>query len=434
MSGERAVVQALHGMGGVGKTQLAIEYAHRFAGTYDLVWWIDSEQAGLITEQFATLASELDCVPTRPAVLAELRERGGWLLVFDNAESPDDMRPWLPGPGGHVLITSRERVWAEIAAPIEVDVLARAESVAMLRERVPELTGPGADRLATELGDLPLAIAQAAGFMAETAMPADEYLDLLKSRTRELLAQGAPGSYPQSLAAAVDITISKLADEDPAAAELANLCAFFGPEPIPEFLLTSAPDELSDELTERIADRLAWRQTLARLSHRSLARIDNRGVQFHRLVQAILRDRLTPAEAATTRARTEALLIAADPGSSEEPPIWPRWAQLMPHVLAANLVSPAPVLRGLICESCGYLLARGDARTCHDMARDLYQRWHEQLGGDDDDVLVIAHYLAWSLHYLGRYAEARELEENTLARMRHNLGDDHVIALIVARR
>src|SRR5689334_11836476 len=185
LAGDRAVVQALHGMGGVGKTQLATEYAHRFAETYDLAWWINSEQGGLIGDQFAALGAALGCVQpgagvevVRAAVLAELRERGRWLLVFDNAETPADVTPWLPGGGGHVLITSRERKWAEVAAPVEVDVLARAESVAILRDRVAGLSVPDADRLADELGDLPLAVAQAAGFMAETGMAVVRYLDL----------------------------------------------------------------------------------------------------------------------------------------------------------------------------------------------------------------------------------------------------------------
>ena len=102
-----------------------------------------------------------------------------------------------------MLITSRERKWAEVAAPVEVDVLARAESVALLRGRVAGLGAPDADRLAAQLGDLPLAVAQAAGFMAETGMPAAEYLDLLRTQAGKLLDQAAPGSsYPRSLAAA----------------------------------------------------------------------------------------------------------------------------------------------------------------------------------------------------------------------------------------
>ena len=136
----------------------------------------------------------------RSAVLAELRARGRWLLVFDDAEDPAEVAAWLPGGSGHVLITSREAGWAELAAPVEVDVLARCESVAILQSRVTGLCGADADELASELGDLPLAIAQAAGFMAETGMAADQYLGLLRTRAGQLLAQGVPGSYPRSLA------------------------------------------------------------------------------------------------------------------------------------------------------------------------------------------------------------------------------------------
>ena len=113
LAGDRMVVQALQGMGGVGKTQLAVEYVHRFADGYDVVWWISADQAGLIGNQFAELGENLGCVEpgtgltdaARQATLAELRQRGRWLLVFDNAESPADLAPWLPGGNGHVLIT-----------------------------------------------------------------------------------------------------------------------------------------------------------------------------------------------------------------------------------------------------------------------------------------------------------------------------------------
>ncbi len=217
LSGGAAVVQALAGMGGVGKTQLAAEYAYRFAAGYDVVWWIAAEQAGLIGEQVAALAAGLGCAgpdtdmdTAGRAALGELRRRDRWLLVFDNAESSQELAAWLPGGAGHVLITSRSRGWAEIAVPVEVDVLARGESVAILRDRVPGLPDGDADLVAAVLGDLPLAIAQAAGYLAETGMPAGEYADLLGTRAAELLEEGRPSSYPRSLAAVTVLALDRL--------------------------------------------------------------------------------------------------------------------------------------------------------------------------------------------------------------------------------
>ena len=433
LAGDTAVVQAFQGMGGVGKTQLAIEYAYQFAGAYELGWWVNAEQGGLIGEQFAALGAALGCVQAgagveavRSAVLGELRDRGRWLLVFDNAETPADIRPWLPGGNGHVLITSRERAWAELAVPVEVDVLSRDESVALLQDRIAGLGAADADRLADQLGDLPLGIAQAAGFMAETGTSATQYLHLLATQAGKLLDQATPGSsYPRSLAAVIWLAAGRLDAEDPAAAQLAGVCAFLAPEPIPQDLFTGALGELPGELAARAADPLAWRQILARLTRQSLARIDQRGLVLHRLTQAILRDRLTVELAAATRACSEAILTAANPDDPANPVTWPRWAQLMPHLLAADLpATDSPGLRWMACDACWYLLARGDARTAYDLATNLRRHWRGRLGDDHENTQATVTYLAWALRNMGHYAEARELNEDNLARQRRVLGDD----------
>ena len=154
---------------------------------------------------------------------------------------PADITGWLPGGSGHVLITSRERNWTDLAVPVDIDVLDRPEAIAILQTRVSGLSEADADRLADQLGDLPLVVAQAAGFMAETGMAAAQYLGLLQTKAGQLLDQAASGSsYPRSLAAATQLIADRLDREDAAAAQLASLCAFLAPEPIAEDLFTSA--------------------------------------------------------------------------------------------------------------------------------------------------------------------------------------------------
>ena len=433
LSGDRTVVQALHGMGGVGKTQLAAEYAHRFAGGYDLVWWITAEHSGLVGEQFAALAEALGCsqpgagvAAARQAVLAGLRERDRWLLVFDNAEDPEDLAGWLPGGAGHVLITSRTRRWAEIAVPVEINVLARPESVAILRARVPGLAEAEAGRVAAALGDLPLGIVQAAGYLADTGMPAGQYTNLLGSRAAQLMEQGRPSSYPRSLAAVTMLALDRLRGQDPAAADLAVVCAFLAPEPVPLGWFTQAAAKLPTPLAGKAADPIAWPQVLARLGANALARIDRSGLVMHRLTQAIVRSSLTGQQAAAIRALAEAILAASHPGDPRSPDTWPDWARLLPHLLALDgTVTSNAGLRDLARDATWYLIWRGDVRGGHDLASTLYQQWHDQAGPDDPHTLSAAASLSAALRALGRYQAARVLDEDTLARRRRVLGEDH---------
>jgi tetratricopeptide (TPR) repeat protein len=374
----------------------------------------------------------------RAAVLGELGQRDRWLLVFDNAGDPADIRSWLPGGPGHVLITSREHRWAEIAVPVEVDVLARAESVAILRDRVAGLGAADAGRLAAQLGDLPLAIAQAAGFMAETRMTAGDYLGSLATRAGKLLAQGEIGSYPGSLAAATGLIADRLVSEDPVAAELASLCAFFASDPIPEDLFTSAAGELPGELADRAADPLAWRQTLARLARQSLARIDQRGLVMHRLTQAILRDRLTSEEAAaaghlndeyrrTLEQTVARLLAAARLGEPDDQSNWQMWAQIVPHLLSAPAlanVDEDEALRRRLDDAGSYLFWLGDAPARRQLYEVSYRRRKRSLGPDHHDTLASAGGLAYAMNELGDHERALELQRDTYKRCRRVLGPE----------
>jgi hypothetical protein len=205
-------------------------------------------------------------------LLAELRGRGRWLLIFDNAERPADIAAYQPGGAGHLLITSRNPGWGALGGRLEVDVLTRTETIALLRARIPTLEEEVADRLAAELGDLPLAAAQAAGYLEHTDLPAVDYLRRFRTRRADLLARGDVVGYSGRLDTAWALSLERLGCEDPAAVELLELAAFLAPEPIPLSLVGEHAELLDEPLRSTAADPDTLADTVGALVGYSLAR------------------------------------------------------------------------------------------------------------------------------------------------------------------
>jgi len=239
-----AGVAALTGMGGVGKTATAIEYAHRHRDGVDVGWWIPAQDPTQVAPRLAELASGLDLVtPADPVgvavgrLRAELAVRRRWLLVFDNAEDPTALTPLVPDGPGRVVITSRNPAWRGVAT-IPVAAFTRSESLALLCALAPTLTVTDADHVAAALGDLPLAMEQAGALLADTGWDADTYLRLLDERAEEVFDHGHDGAYPVTVSASWQVGFDRLAAEDATAFDLLTVIAWFGPEPVPLSLLT----------------------------------------------------------------------------------------------------------------------------------------------------------------------------------------------------
>ncbi|MFF2131730.1 FxSxx-COOH system tetratricopeptide repeat protein [Streptomyces olivochromogenes] len=434
LSGHQAVVQALHGMGGIGKTQIALEYAHRFASQYDIVWWIDAELADQLPVRYTELADRLGIAKSDAgteananALLQHLRTRHRWLLILDNAEQPDQIEFWLPEGPGHVLITSRNPDWHGIAHQSDLDVFTRNDSLAYFQARIPGITTEQADLLARDLGDLPLALAQAGGVL-RSGMSLDRYRELLTTNTARLLEESDVRDYPAPLAATVNIAVARLTDDGhPDAAALLRLGAFLGPEPIPTAWLETVRPRLAT-IPGDPDDPMWLRNALQPLGRYGLARTDFDTLQIHRLTQAILRTQASPDLVPAIRDDVSAVLAAVNPGDPRSPADWAAWASLTAHLTTPHVTTTTtdrPELRPALSKAAHFLIRSGLPRAAHDLSAALHQAWSTDLGPDHPDTLMCAQYLGHASVSLGDYTKARPIIEDTFARRRRVLGEDH---------
>ena len=432
VKGSTSVPQVLHGMGGVGKSQLALEYAHRFAGQYDLVWWIDAEQPDELPVRYSELADRLGVAKpdagaeaNARALLSHLDIRERWLLILDNAEDPAQIEPWLAQGPGHTLITSRNPNWVGTARTMPLNVFTRTDSITYLQGRVDGMNDEQAGSLASDLGDLPLALAQAAGVIANGGMSSDLYHQLLATNTTQILEKGGAPGYPAPVAATVTIAVNRLTDHHPDAVALLHLVALLGPEPIRNSWLETVRPRLAT-IPGNTDDPMWLHEALSPLSRYGLARTESESFQIHRLTQAVLRDQLSPDQAVAIRNDATTLLAAANPGDPQSPDVWPGWAALTPHLTAHHLAATEqPELRPTLLDAAHYLIRSGQTRTARDLTAAAYTAWATDLGQDHPDTLTGAQFLGHATADLGEHAESRRIKEDTLARRRRTLGDDH---------
>jgi CO dehydrogenase nickel-insertion accessory protein CooC1 len=440
------VAQALYGLGGVGKTQLALEYTHRFMADYDLVWWVPSERSEEISGGLAELARKMglrvgdNVAEAAAAALEELRRdtTPHWLLVFDNADDPKQLEPYLPTGSGHVIITSRYQAWTHAAEPLEVDVFTGDESVAHLLRHVPDLDLADAKEVADALGHLPLAVEQASAWLEQTGMTAQAYVRELTTQATRILALNRPPDYQTPVVATWNLSFERLKERSPAAVRLLQLLAFFSPGPIAMDLFYC--DELNTALLpfdESLSEQLMFPRVIREISRFALVKVDqaSNSLQIHRLVQAVIRSQMTDEEQIDVQHEVHKILAANRPrqGETDDPSNWATFEVIWPHLEPSRAeLCDDPRTRQLLIDWVRYQWKHGEYEACLNQAERLQNLWIHQLGADHSQTLHLQFQIANVLRSQGNFNEARDLDTYVLERQRDVLGPDHLLTLMTA--
>jgi len=355
--------QAISGMGGIGKTQAAIEYAYRYSDDYETVLWVKADKRVNIRSDFRDIAKELhlpekeEKTPSRVVVKAVkdwLEKNTKWLLIFDNADELKMVQNFLPrtlDKGQHMLLTTRDRAVRQIkATPVEIDTMNEEEGSLFLLRRAGRLAptvslndASDADQsdsrnIVRELGGLPLALEQAGAYIDNEGISLSEYLERYQKYRADLLKrfQDKPPDYNYTVATTWNLSFQRVNETNPAAIELLYLCAFLDPDAIPEEIITGGTPALGPVLGPFSSEELRMDEIRGELLHFSLVRrnFQTKTLTIHRLVQAVIRHDMGEEMRKMWAERTIRMVHHAFPVKVNDVKTWPQCQRCLPHAQA----------------------------------------------------------------------------------------------------
>ncbi|MDT0413345.1 MULTISPECIES: FxSxx-COOH system tetratricopeptide repeat protein [Streptomyces] len=445
-AGEGAGVLTLNGMSGVGKTQLAAEYVYRFGSEYDVVWWISAENRGTYRRGLAELSTALglrtgDEYGERLRAALDALRRGDpyakWLIVVDGADEPEEVWDLLPTGPGHVLISSRNTDWSQHNSRLlDVPVYARDESVAFIRRRAPRLDEAEADRLAEALGDMPLVLDQAAGWLNDSDISIEQYIALLEEGGDTSVVK-VSADFPAAFQTAWSILLNRLRDTVPESIDLLRLCTYFAPGLIPVWFLRDLPAKgVPEQLVGLLNDPLRWNRAVNQLRQYSVVRLESHegatedaqsgeSLYLHRMVHQIVHSDISAEEGVGLADTVRRALALADPGRPTDTRNWPRYAEIVPHLKYADVLhsTDADVQR-LVLNCLRYMYLSGEYDAGRTFGQRALETWREVLGAEHPRVWDVTHHYANVLRTLGEYGPTERIERPAVEFLRRTKGEE----------
>ena len=431
-----ALTQAVKGLGGVGKTQVALEYAYRYAGEYEGIWWLRAEQPVTLAQDYAALGPKLGLPATndQPQLIRDVRhelsQRQQFLLIFDNATEPATLKDYLPqGNASRVVVTTRAHVWPK-AAMRDVAEWTLDSAVAFLHKRVPDCDTTAATKLAERLGCLPLALEQAAAYMETCERGLKDYLQLLQDHGLEVAESVTLDQYEKTVGTTWSLAFEQVQQRCPAAADLLNLCAFLAPDAIDLSDLARVAENLPERLGNTLKSKPALNNARTALLAFSLVRAEGDQISLHRLVQEVTRNRL-PADARDEWHK--AALTAVDaiiPVETYDIRTWPICAQWLNHALQVtheeSSATLLPQVTSRLLNQAGmYLTNKADFLQAESLYRRALEIDEASLGPKHPEVARNLNNLALLLKATNRLGEAEPLMRRALEIDEASFGPKH---------